>query len=241
VLLCVALVALILWYWVTVERERAEELQQEALVQKQQADRLQQDADAIRVLAEQAKQEADAARRAEQLARKQMEEEARHNARKVHQPREEPRQPPPAPEPQRNVKEGPVPPPETPKNTTASEVISAYQGNDAYGDEKYLGKLLRVTGKPGRVRRLVQGDEGTPCYLLTVLGAPQEPGQMASEEGFLVFKFSAESRKQLAALPQLTEGAELVIEGRCEGRLSDTGDAIAFSNARIVKVIHPRD
>jgi hypothetical protein len=155
-------------------------------------------------------------------------------------------------------------PPKKPKEINAREVMSAYSDNDAAGDEQFLGKRLRVSGRVWRVRRvakeipldLIEGDvdldlvadlgvDGKPvlltrgaapaCYLLTLYAVSDTPG----------VDFPRPPQQQPLAfqfpaqagkeLAQLKRDQDLWIEGRCQGRIVAAGKLITFTDCRIIK------
>lgn len=118
-----------------------------------------------------------------------------------------------APEDQNNKT---VTPTVTPKEATVSattvEILSAYGSNEALADEKFTGRLIRVTGTMMVIKRSRKADE--PVYLLSL--AHGAPARGASEPPAvpLVFEFGAKDRKQLAAIKR---HQEMTIEGYCQG------------------------
>jgi hypothetical protein len=109
------------------------------------------------------------------------------------------------------------------KSTTLAEISAAYGSNDALGDNKFLGKRLRMTGKVGTIRR-VHGS-----YWMLMRGTP-----------FITCKFNFDSQKQLA---ELKPNEDLTVEGQCDGRIEEKdgpaefrlhGAAITFSGCKIV-------
>ncbi len=120
--------------------------------------------------------------------------------------------------------QAPAPPKEIVGEVTLTEVGAAYGGNDAFGDEKFGSKRLRVTGTMHFIRRLSSG--GTSQYWLTMHNG---------QSGYWgLFKFNLNDRKQLA---ELKGRQELTIEGRCEGRILEGNQPrIEFSDCKIVSV-----
>jgi RNA polymerase sigma factor (sigma-70 family) len=113
------------------------------------------------------------------------------------------------------------------ESTTAAEISAAYGSNDALGDNKFLGKRLRVTGFVGTIRR---------AHGSYWLGLRQGRGPLA----LCIFDF--DSQKQLA---ELKLKQPLTIEGRCDGRIEEKdgpaefsrmGPIITFRGCKIVSV-----
>jgi RNA polymerase sigma factor (sigma-70 family) len=121
-----------------------------------------------------------------------------------------------------------------PIETTARKVVLAYIENDARGDEEFLGKKLRVTGRMLRVERVGQGQAAH--YLLTLYADPSEERDgvviLLTDKMPLAFLFPADSRKQLA---ELQGGQRVTVEAVCEGRTAEGRDAITFTACTIVK------
>jgi len=111
-----------------------------------------------------------------------------------------------------------------PTETSVQKVMLAYVGNDAKGDEEFLGHTLRMSGTVVGVQRLEIGNE--PHYLLTLDGEPRLNCPP------LAFVFRTGSQKQLAKLEM---GQQITIEGVCQGRTTKGGDAITFTDCKIVK------
>ena len=103
------------------------------------------------------------------------------------------------------------------KEVKAGAVQSTFDSNEALADESYSERILRVTGKVLRVRRVKSGYG----YVLTIGGAGQSDGIP------LVFEFGSEERSRLA---KLKPGDKVTVEGFCEGRgKGESGeDAILF-------------
>jgi hypothetical protein len=224
------------WNRAQAQRDLAVQMEQEARAQREQhlevagqRDKANRDSEEARRSEKNARTEAEKAKKEEQ--------QAKEEAQKLRQGQHA--NPPigPAPRPKGTVDVPALG--QTPKNVTAYDLALAYYGNDALGDEKYLGKLLRVTGRPGQVRRMISGAEGTVFYLLTIQAVSHEVGVPDPPQPLFAFKFGDASRKQLADLAKLTGSEEMIVEGRCEGKTPETGEAISFSNSRIIKIIPP--
>jgi hypothetical protein len=101
-------------------------------------------------------------------------------------------------------------PARTPKEAvaaaTAEEVGSAFLENDAYADEHFIHKKVRVSGYVGQVKGAGQP---STSYLVLVFGKKSGRSPMP-----LGFTFSPEARKQLAPLKP---SQKVVIEGTCLG------------------------
>jgi RNA polymerase sigma factor (sigma-70 family) len=121
-----------------------------------------------------------------------------------------------------------------PIQATARLVVMLYHDNDARGDEKLLGKRVRVTGRVLRVQRMVKGQ--IPYYLLSLYADPSEARgvevMLFPDKMPLEFVFPADSRKDLA---KLQGGQPVTIEGVCKGRTAEGHDAITFNECKIVK------
>jgi RNA polymerase sigma factor (sigma-70 family) len=118
---------------------------------------------------------------------------------------------------------------------TEAEVARAFLYNDALADEKFTGKVLRVTGKVLKVRR-TRPDE----YLLLlggsyILGDDFLTSKKTGSDLVLAFEFAGkEARKRLAALDTRQT---VTVEGRCEGvRVLPASDceAVSFVECKIL-------
>ena len=236
--LTAAAFAIVQWQQASKEQDRVTVLQEQSshsqeLVQKLEKALKEADHQAV----EQARREVEEARQAEDNAHKEA-EAARKEERQAREELKHLRLAAAPPEPERVAPAKPADAPEarteTAKSATAFDIVTAYQGNDAFGDEKFQGKLLRVTGRVGPVRRM---DDKPPSYVLTMYAVSPEEGVTAPEKPPLAFKFTLESRKQLADLTKLAADQELIVEGRCEGRTTEAGDAVLFSSARIIRIL----
>jgi len=114
------------------------------------------------------------------------------------------------------------------------EFARAYQGNDAAGDERFLGKRVRLSGYLQSVRAVAAGPGQPRLYLLVLFVNPGKgpPSQLPPDYSSLnvAFRFGADSRMELAGLKP-RERVE--VEGVCEGR---TGEFITFTDCKIVDV-----
>jgi RNA polymerase sigma factor (sigma-70 family) len=114
------------------------------------------------------------------------------------------------------------------------EFAKAYQGNDAAGDERFLGKRVRMTGGwLESVKAVAAGPARPRSYLLILLVNPAKgrPSENPNWQPMHVaFQFGADSRKELAGLKP-REWVE--VEGSCEGR---TGEFITFTDCKIVEL-----
>jgi RNA polymerase sigma factor (sigma-70 family) len=122
----------------------------------------------------------------------------------------------------------------TVRETTAAIVVGAYETNEAYADEHFTGKRLRVSGFMISVKRGGGPLVGDPAYVLTL--SPQ-PGPSLP---YLTFEFPVGARKQLAPLQQ---GDQVVVEGRCQGtapvglnKAGETTFLVRFVDSRVVGV-----
>ena len=120
---------------------------------------------------------------------------------------------------------------------TEAEVARAFLFNDALADEKFTGKVVRVTGKVLKVRR-TRPDE----YLLLlggsyILGDDFLTSKKTGSDLVLAFEFAGkEARKRLAALDTRQT---VTVEGRCEGvRVLPASDceAVRFVECKILAV-----
>jgi hypothetical protein len=134
--------------------------------------------------------------------------------------------------------------PDPDKLMTPGEVLSVFDKNEAAGEDRFLGKKVRLSGKAYKVQRvglsgmapldIIESDQN--YFVLTLLAdradgvGTQKPGGNRNRKlQPMAFVFPVSSRKQLAGLE---EGQEVTIEGVCQGRKD--GD-IAFTGCQIVK------
>jgi RNA polymerase sigma factor (sigma-70 family) len=121
---------------------------------------------------------------------------------------------------------------------TEEEVAVAFIYNDARADEKFTAKVVRVTGKVLRVRRLAHESD---AYVLLLGGsyiAHDNLPTSKSNGAELVpaFRFTGkEARKRLAALDVRQT---VTVEGRCEGVRVLPGriEVVSFVECKIVSV-----
>jgi RNA polymerase sigma factor (sigma-70 family) len=109
------------------------------------------------------------------------------------------------------------------------DFAKTYQGNDAAGDERFLGKRVRMTGYLQSVKAVAAGPGQPRSYLLILLVNPGKgpPSETQNWQPMHVgFRFGAESRKELAG-HKPREWAE--VEGTCEGRI---GEFITFTDCK---------
>jgi RNA polymerase sigma factor (sigma-70 family) len=134
--------------------------------------------------------------------------------------------------------------PDPDKLMTAGEVLSAFDKNEAAGEDRFLDKKVRVSGKAYKVQRVSGSDMAVPnivesdenYYLLTLLaeradavGTKKPGGNRNRKLQPMAFVFPVSSRKQLAGIE---EGQQVTIEGVCQGR-KDVD--LVFTGCHIVK------
>ena len=130
------------------------------------------------------------------------------------------------------------------KVMTAGEVLSAFDKNEAAGEDRFLGKKVRVSGKVKKVERVSWSDMAPPpitesdenYYLLTLLADRADGVDMKKVYGNrngkslpAAFIFPVSSRKELGGLE---EGQQVTIEGVCQGRKEGV---IVFTECHIVE------
>jgi RNA polymerase sigma factor (sigma-70 family) len=112
---------------------------------------------------------------------------------------------------------------------TAEELGTAFfdKRNEAYLDEHFIGKKVRVTGAVYQVKRV--GQPTTSYIAFMILNPPRALG----------FYFAADARKQLAPLGPYNK---VVIEGLCLGlvpgdiTVENFSQIVRFENCRLVRV-----
>ncbi len=134
--------------------------------------------------------------------------------------------------------------PDPDKVMTAAEVLSIFDKNEAAGEDRFLGKKVRASGKVKKVERVSWSDMAPPpitesdenYFLLTLLADRADDVDMKKVDGNrkgkslpTVFMFPVSSRKDLAGLE---EGQRVTIEGVCQGRKEGV---IVFTGCHIVK------
>jgi RNA polymerase sigma factor (sigma-70 family) len=143
-------------------------------------------------------------------------------------------------------------PPPQPKRAvpavTITEVMNAYEDNDALVDERFTGKRVRVTGlvvriqrepgpKPGDTYWLLMGDESGQTAM-RLQGA--RDGVRLVGEPRLGFRFvGPEDRKRLA---RLKSSQVVTVEGRCDGKATPVGkqQIITFVDCRVIETSDAR-
>jgi RNA polymerase sigma factor (sigma-70 family) len=126
---------------------------------------------------------------------------------------------------------------------TPEDIIRAYFNNDAAGDERYLGKRVRLTSPWWGVVSASAGPGGPGGYLLVMEFYPEgakgpdptgpRPGAMGTP---FAFRFGASSRPALAALKF---GQPVTVEGVCAGRTGEAGARVTFTDCKIVDRPNP--
>ncbi len=127
---------------------------------------------------------------------------------------------------------------------TAGEVLSIFDKNEATGEDRFLGKKVRMSGKVKKVERVSWSDMAPPpitesdenYFLLTLLADRADGVDMKKVDGNrnkkslpAAFMFPVSSRKDLGGLE---EGQQVTIEGVCQGRKEGV---IVFTGCHIVK------
>ena len=126
-----------------------------------------------------------------------------------------------------------------PGEAAAGEVFRVYEGNDAAGDERFLGKRVRLTSDRWVVKGVAGGAGRPRSYLLIVESPDQRPGDAADRRRppmVFAFRFGAGSRPELAGLePDRT----LTVEGICEGKTAEASELITFGDCKLTKPPKP--
>jgi RNA polymerase sigma factor (sigma-70 family) len=126
-----------------------------------------------------------------------------------------------------------------PGEADASEVFRAYESNDAAGDERFLGRRVRVASNRWVVKGVARGPGQPRAYLLLVECPDRRPGDAADRQRVpmvFAFRFDAGSRKELAGLEP---DQHLTVEGVCEGKTAEASELITFKDCRITKTPKP--
>ena len=117
---------------------------------------------------------------------------------------------------------------------TCSEVVSVFDENEAAGDERFIGKRVRVTGKVDRVERF-----DDQHYLLTLRSEMKDPpkegkprGGYSPDTAPVDFLLPMTARKQLA---ELQKGQEVTVEGVGQGRSREVQFEVTFTSCELVK------
>jgi RNA polymerase sigma factor (sigma-70 family) len=117
---------------------------------------------------------------------------------------------------------------------TCSELVSVFDENEAAGDERFIGKRVRVTGKVDGVERF-----NDQSYLLTLRsamkGAPKEGkrrGGYNPDRAPVGFLLPITARRQLA---ELQKGQQATVEGVCQGRSREVQFEVIFTSCVLVK------
>jgi hypothetical protein len=86
----------------------------------------------------------------------------------------------------------------------------------------------------------IAGKQGQPrSYLLIVESPDRRPGEPANQERtpmVFAFRFDAGARSQLAGLDT---GQMLIVEGVCEGKMTDASELITFRDCKVAKPPRP--
>ena len=130
------------------------------------------------------------------------------------------------------------------KVMTAGELLSVFDKNEAAGDDRFVGKAVRASGRVRKVERVSWSDMAPPpiaesdenYYVLTLFADRADGGEAKRASGGrgekalpAVFVFPVGGRKELGGLEA---GQPVTIEGVCLGRKEG---AIVFTGCRIVK------
>lgn len=101
---------------------------------------------------------------------------------------------------------------------TAKQLVSAYEKNEVGADEKYKGKVARITGKIEKISKDPLGRLSLQLRGSLLFG------------GDVVCEFS---RSDAKALSDLEPGEEATVIGRIDGRLLNTGSDVNVENCRL--------
>lgn len=115
-------------------------------------------------------------------------------------------------------------------STEATNIVEAYEFNDAYGDEYFTGKRWQVTGTVSRIARVgaPQDPEGY------VLAMHQRFPYIQNPRGVVALSFELPLTER-ATLADVKRDQRVTIEGTCKG---PEGQHIPFTDCKIIK-IHP--
>ena len=124
------------------------------------------------------------------------------------------------------------------------EIVSTFEENQARGDEEFVGKKVRVSGKLSRVEGIgitraadMHQLMETPNqhYLVTLhvdlTEAMKATKSWRPKKMPLAFLFPTAARKELA---ELKSGQDVTIEGTCEGRKAEIEYFITFTGCKVV-------
>lgn len=101
---------------------------------------------------------------------------------------------------------------------TAVELISDYHANEISADQKYLNKILRVTGKVKAIERYMGGEE--PCVRLY--------GVIGNTVYWVLCVFKSE-----AEAASVSKSQEITVEGKCVGLIG--GSSPTLRNCSLVE------
>src|SRR5262245_53853075 len=114
---------------------------------------------------------------------------------------------------------GPVPPvdPNKPPLVSPRRLIEMFQTNEAFAEERYVGRTIQVRGKVVRITRSKNADPAWYFLFLDTEGAGDGPGGRLD----LLLAFPEKDRKALAAL---NPGDVVTVHGRCASRVVWSGN-----------------
>ncbi|MFO0851805.1 MAG: hypothetical protein U0871_25055 [Gemmataceae bacterium] len=129
---------------------------------------------------------------------------------------------------------------------TPADLARTYVTNAAAGDERYLGKRIRLRGSVWRVRGVPGGPGQPPSYLLVMTcgslgaeGAAAPPPGWHALDLVFAYRFDAKSRKVLAALEVGGAGQQVTVEGVCAGQASEPDALVLFTDCKIIESPKP--
>jgi RNA polymerase sigma factor (sigma-70 family) len=124
------------------------------------------------------------------------------------------------------------------------DVVATFEENQARGDDEFVGKKVRVSGKLSRVEgigitraaHMHRVMEAPNQYYLVTLRLDLTEAMKANKAWRpnkmpLAFLFPAAARKELG---ELKSGQDVTIEGTCEGRKSEIEYFITFTGCKVV-------